>query len=113
MSLSSEYNDDELSHAASIKSFDTSNTARTTRDSILGLYERTPYARALWSTSEASFTTAQEVQDSHAKASEIVEDYLDQLSFLPDGGFLERDAVSEVPGLGGDNGQYFVPFPDS
>lgn len=113
MAQSPEYNDDELSHATSIKSFDTSNTVRTTRDSILGLYEHTPYAKHLWSTSESSFTTAHEVQDSHAKVSEMVEDYLGQLSFVPKGISLERDAIVEKSGCDGDSGQYFMPFPDS
>lgn len=109
MAIGPEYDDDELSPAASIKSFETSNTVRTTRDSILSLYEHTPYAKKLWSTSESSFTTAQEAQDSDTKVSEIVEDYLGQLSRLPSGKGLEPDAVVETCGLDGDSsGQYFT-----
>lgn len=113
MLLSPEYNDDELSSAASIKSFNTSNTVRTTRDSIFGLYEHTPYANKLWSTSDSSFITAQEVQDGHAKVSEMVESYLDQLSFLPNGNGLKRDAVAEESGLNEDSGQSLMLFSDS
>lgn len=106
MAISPEYGDDELSPAVSIKSFETSNTVRTTRDSILSLYERTPYAKKLWSTSESSFTTAQEAQDSDTKVSGIVEDYLGQLSRLPSGKGLEPDPVVETPGIDGDSGPF-------
>lgn len=108
MAISPEYGDDELSPAVSIKSFETSNTVRTTRDSILSLYERTPYAKKLWSTSESSFTTAQEAQDSDTKVSGIVEDYLGQLSRLPSGKGLEPDPVVETPGIDGDSGQFML-----
>ncbi|MCJ1266997.1 hypothetical protein MMC22_006882 [Lobaria immixta] len=106
MAISPEYDDDELSPAVSIKSFETSNTVRTTRDSILSLYEHTPYAKKLWSTSESSFTTAQEAQDSDTKVSGIVEDYLGQLSRLPSGKGLEPDPVIETPGVDGDSGPF-------
>lgn len=105
-------NDEVLSSAASIKSFDSSNSVRTTRDSILGLYKNTPYAMNLWCTSESSFTTAHEAQDSHAKVSEIVDECLGKQSFLPDHKRLERDVV-ETSGLDGDGGQCFIPLPNS
>lgn len=97
-------NNEVLSSATSIKSFDSSNTVRMTRASILDLYKNTPYAMNLRSTSESSFATALEAQDSHAKLSEIVDDYLRQQSFLPDDQRLERDGV-KTTGLDGDEGQ--------
>lgn len=105
--LGVDFNDDAMGPAASVKSFDTFNTAQTTRDSILGLYENTPYANNLWSTSESSFTTAEE---SKAIALEIVEDYLDQLDDPLSEIGLGHDDDFETSRLERNSGEYFMLF---
>ncbi|MCJ1461612.1 hypothetical protein MMC07_000209 [Pseudocyphellaria aurata] len=102
--LSVDYNDDAMDPAASVKSFDSFNTAQTTRESILSLYESTPYANNLWSTSESIVSTTDEAEDSQAKALKIVEDYLDQLDDPRNEMSQKHDDVLERSRLEEDSG---------
>lgn len=70
-------NADESSPGASIKTFETAQSTRSTRDSIMSLYDDTPYSRKFYSASNASFITAYRIQESDSSTvSNIVEDYL-------------------------------------
>ena len=91
--------DDDDDEAASTKTFETSNSMRTTRNSIFGLYAHTPYVKKLWSTSNSSFITACEEQNSHSKVLEMVEDHLNQLRSPPDPIDAELDTVDGDHGL--------------
>lgn len=70
-------NADESSPGASLKTFETAQSTRSIRDSIMSLYDDTPYSRRFHSTSNASFITAYRIQESDSSTvSNIVEDYL-------------------------------------
>lgn len=74
---------DESGPEASIKTFETAGSIRTIRDSILDLYDDTPYSRRPFSASSESFVTAYQIQESDSSTvSNIVEDYLNSLNLL-------------------------------
>lgn len=77
--------DDEKGSEMSIKTFETADSVRSVRDSIISLYDGTPYERHIGSTSQASFLTAHESPNTHTIVSELVEDYLSGASSLPHG----------------------------
>ena len=67
----------ESSPGASLKTFETAQSIQSTRDSIMSLYDDTPYSRRFYSASNASFITAYRIQESDSlTVSNIVEDYL-------------------------------------
>ena len=75
--------EDENGAEASIMTFETANSTRSTRDSILGLYDRTSY-QDFCSTSDTSSMTAYEKKDDDSRISGLVEDYLSQTTCSPD-----------------------------
>lgn len=74
--------DDERGSEISIKTFETADSIRSFRDSILSLYDGTPYERETWSTSKTSFLTAHESQNTHIIVSELVETYLSEAPMI-------------------------------
>jgi hypothetical protein len=84
MAITGGASDDEKGSEASIKTFETADSVRSLRESIISLYDRTPYDRNTWSTSQESFLTAQETQNNHTVVSELVEDYLSGLPIPSD-----------------------------
>ena len=78
MAIRDHDNEDERGSEVSIKTFETADSVRSFRDSIISLYDGTPYERDTWSTSQISFLTAHESQNTHNIVSEIVETYLNQ-----------------------------------
>lgn len=76
MAITGGTDDDETSSEASIKTFETADSVRSLRESIVTLYDRTPYDKNIWATSQASFLTAHETQNNHTVISELVEEYL-------------------------------------
>lgn len=100
-------NEDE----ASIMSFETAQSTRSTRDSIIDWYGRMPY-RDIWSASDASLSTACEKKNRDSSASDLVEDYLSQTTYAPDD---DRGSVADTDGGIHDSsvgtGKYYpVPF---
>lgn len=85
--------EDENGPEASIMTFETANSTRSTRDSILGLYDQTSY-KEFCSMSETSSMTACEKKDDSG-ISGLVEDYLSQTTCSPD----DQDYVAEEPGV--------------
>lgn len=83
-------NEDE----ASIMSFETARSTRSTRDFIIDWYDRMPY-RDIWSASDASLSTAGEKNNCDSGVSDLVEDYLSQTTYAPDD---ERDSVADTDG---------------
>ena len=75
--------DDERGSEMSIKTFETADSVRSFRDSIISLYDGTPYERDTWSTSQTSFLTAHESQNAHLIVSELVETYLGEAPMVP------------------------------
>lgn len=70
---------DGIGPEASIATFETANTTRSTRDSILSLYDDTPYSAKLGSVSNLGIITAHGVEENDASTiSNIVEDYLNK-----------------------------------
>lgn len=69
---------DERGSEISIKTFETADSVRSFRDSIISLYDGTPYENDTWSTSQTSFLTAHESQHTHTIVSELVETYLNE-----------------------------------
>lgn len=82
MAIAGDVDDDERASEMSIKTFETADSVRSFRDSIISLYDGTPYERDIGSTSQASFLTAHESQNTHTIVSELVEDYLSGASGL-------------------------------
>lgn len=85
----SEYEDEEGT-GASIMTFETAHSTRSTRDSILGVYDQSPY-RELWSSSDTSSVTAYEKYDGESRVSDLVEDYLSQASVSPRRGAITNE----------------------
>lgn len=78
MAFRDDADDDERGSETSIKTFETADSVRSFRDSIINLYDGTPYKRDTWSTSRTSFLTANESQHTHIIVSELVETYLSE-----------------------------------
>lgn len=76
MAIREDVDDDERGSVMSIKTFGTADSVRSFRDSIISLYDGTPYEKDTWSTSQTSFLTAHESQNTHTIVSELVESYL-------------------------------------
>lgn len=76
MAIMGDANGDLKGSEMSTKTFETADSVRSFRDSIISLYDRTPYGWDMWSNSQTSFLTAQESQDIQMTVTETVEDYL-------------------------------------
>lgn len=100
-----DYDDDGNQTEASIRTFETADSIRSTRDSILGLYDRIPYGKELWSTSDASFSTANELQDNKIEASELVEAYLSQTTLPSDTKNPMEEDIEDKIALNGEKGK--------
>ena len=100
-----DYDDDGNQTEASIRTFETADSIRSTRGSILGLYDRTPYGKELWSTSDASFSTANELQDKKIEASELVEAYLSQTTLPSDMKNSMEEDIDDKVTLNGEKGK--------
>lgn len=82
MAIRDDLNDDERDSEMSIKTFETADSVRSFRNSIISLYDGTPYQRDAWSTSQTSFLTAHESQNTHIIVSELVENYISGASMI-------------------------------
>lgn len=93
MVIRDDADDDERGSEMSIMTFETADSVRSFRDSIISLYDGTPYERDTWSASQTSFLTAHESQNAHLIVSELVETYLSEAPMVPH----EMRTIQEEP----------------
>ena len=108
MAITGDTDDDDMRGSKmSIKTFETADSVQSLQDSIISLYDDTPYGKHRWSISQASFLTAHESQDTQNAVTEFVEDYLKRAPIHPNkmkdvqeessDGLTEISKASEFP----------------